>query len=243
MLSLHVYNSSRTGAERLLSKCSSYIKSSGQKLKTGIACDEAAVSTILSSLDDSALFMLKKDGSLVRISECIDLSDHDNYIVLVFEKADDMFDAVSPAVRPSGLLLESFDEKRVGKIIDEVYADYLRSHEECRSDYHFRIKGIDYSASFSNIVLIEVQSKKIKFHTSAQTYEFYDSLDAVMKEAPDYFIRIHRSYVINANFIKSVNYREKIITLNDDSTLFFSRNYIREIKDYYIRIIKENLDG
>ena len=91
------------------------------------------------------------------------------------------------------------------------------------------------NTAFSDIMMIEVQSKRVTFHTESQTYEFYDSLDAVMKEAPDCFVRIHRSIVINGNYIKSIDFNTREIVLNDDSRLFFSRNYIQEVRSWSIR--------
>lgn len=240
MLSLYVYNRDRAAAERFCSKCLSYIRENDRKIKSGCTADEEEIGRIVSMLDDAAVFMVKKDGSLRKISDIINFSEKDNYIVLVFRDTEEMFDAVTPLVRPSGLLLESFDRNRIGRVIEEIYADYMRNHIDDGIDYHFKIKGMDYTTAFSSIVLIEVQSKKIKFHTSGQTYEFYDSLDAVMKEAPDYFVRIHRSYVVNIRFIKDVNFREKTITLNDESTLFFSRHYIHELKNQFYKTIKED---
>ena len=89
-------------------------------------------------------------------------------------------------------------------------------------------------------MLIEVQSKKIKFHTDSQIFEFYDSLESVMNSAPDYFLRIHRSYVVNANYIKEVNYKERTLLMKDESQIFFSRNYCDNLKEFFKNTLKEN---
>ncbi|MDO5148450.1 MAG: LytTR family DNA-binding domain-containing protein [Oscillospiraceae bacterium] len=236
MLSLFVYNHDKERATDFSSRCDSYIKSSGKKIFVG-SCfnDEKKTADILYSLEDEAVFMLHRDGSLEKISDSINNSENHNYIVLILSTPEEMFDAVNPSVKPSGILLESFDENRIGRIIDEIYTDYMRNHNTSGGEYSFRIRGITYSAAFSDIMMIEVQSKRVTFHTESQTYEFYDSLDAVMKEAPDCFVRIHRSIVINGNYIKSIDFNTREIVLNDDSKLFFSRNYIQEVRSWSIR--------
>lgn len=236
MLSLFVYNRDKERAADFSRCCDSYIKSSGKKIYVGNCFDdENKTADILYSLEDSAVFMLHRDGSLERISGSINGAENQNYIVLILSNPEEMFEAVSPSVRPSGILLENSGEERVGKIIDEIYTDYRRSHSQSGETYSFRIRGISYSAAFSDIMIIEVQSKRVTFHTESQTYEFYDSLDAVMKEAPDCFVRIHRSIVINGNYIKSIDFNTREIILNDESRLFFSRNYIQEVRNWSIR--------
>lgn len=241
MLSLYVYNSDGEKARLFSSRCSLYIQKNEKRIEAGRCCSDAvSFEQTVYSLNDSGLFMLKKDGDFPRIAECINSSAQYNYTVFLLEKPEDMFEAVTPLLRPSGLLPESFDEARTGRVIDEIYEDYQRITDMAGGPaYHFKIKGTDYTESFPNIYLIEVQSKKITFRTAAQCYEFYDSLDSVMREAPDYFVRIHRSYVINTNYIEKVNYQDKIILLNDGQEIFFSRNYASGLKEYMYGKLKE----
>ncbi len=241
MLSLLIYSSDREKGQALNEKCSSYISKNKRMIAAGEFADSAAVlADMAAGLDDSALFMLRKDECIYQVSGLISSFEQNSYTVLVLRSADEIFDAVSPSLRPAGIVLDSFDENSTGRVIDEIYADYTRQlNLSGGPDYHFKIKGVDYCESFPNIYMIEVQSKRITFHTEAQSYEFYDSLDAVMKEAPEYFIRIHRSYVINMKFISTINFKDKTIVLKDNQKIFFSRNYAPELKNYYYKTVKE----
>jgi len=241
MLSLLVYSRDREKGKVLNDKCSSYIRKNRRMISAGECVDNTSLlGDKVAALDDSALFMLRKDEGMHQVSGIISSSEQNSYTVLVLRDADEIFDVVSPLLRPAGIVLDSFDENRTGRVIDEIYADYTRQlNLSGGPDYHFKIKGVDYCESFPNIYMIEVQSKRITFHTEAQSYEFYDSLDAVMKEAPEYFIRIHRSYVINMKFISTINFKDKTIVLKDNQKIFFSRNYAPELKNYYYKTVKE----
>lgn len=242
MLSLFVYNRDNKKAESLNEKCLAHIEKSGRQLeKNGCFCDPAKIFSVIRTWDNTSLYMLSKDSKLLRMSEAIRFSNDGNYIVLILQNAEEMFEAVTPSIRPSGILLENSDESRIAGLIDEIYADYSRMNRMADSDVLcFRSHNISYKVSYNTIITIEVQKKKVIVNTEAQMFEFYDSLDNIVQYVPDYFIRIHRSIILNTNFISMVNYSERNIKLKDGNMLFFSRSYKDEIKKYLGNTLKEN---
>lgn len=241
MLSIYVYHRDANRGDTFLHRCMYIIRKNQYRiLDGGVYSERTVFDKLVSDIDSSSLFMVGCGSDLEPIAEEINNADANSYMVVVLESFDDMYGSVKPSVRPAGLLLESSDDFFMGRVIGEIYCDYLRYVEAQEGpEYHFRIKGEDYVEYFKNIYLIEVQSKKITFRTEAQVYEFYDSLDAVMKAAPDNFIRIHRSYVVNLNCIKSISFRDKVITLLDDSEVFFARNYSSELRAQYMKSLQE----
>lgn len=241
MLSIYVYHRNREHGDTFLHRCMySVRKNQFRILDGGVYSERQSFSRLLSGIDSSSLFMVGCGEDLEPVAEEIKTVTVNNYMVIVLETYDDMYSAVKPSVRPAGILLESSDDFFIGRVIGEIYSDYMRYLGTPEGpDYHFRIKGDDYVEYFENIYLIEVQSKKITFHTEAQSYEFYDSLDAVMKAAPDYFVRIHRSFVVNMKCIKTISFRDRSITLLDDSEVFFSRNYASDLKEHYLGGMQE----
>ncbi len=241
MLSIYVYHHDTKRGETFLHRCMYIIRKNQYSiLDGGIYSERNSFDRLVEGIDSSSLFMVGCGSDLEPIAEEINNSEANSYMVVVLESFDDMYSSVKPSVRPAGILLENSDDFFMGRVIGEIYSDYMRyvANEE-GPEYRFRIKGDDYVEYFKNIYLIEVQSKKITFHTESQAYEFYDSLDAVMKAAPDNFVRIHRSYVVNLDFIKSISFRDKVITLSDDSEVFFSRNYSSALREQYMRNLQE----
>lgn len=243
MLSIFFYDKEQEKATQLDKKCTHYLEKTGKTYKEKKCySDYTNMCAMISSFTQTALYMLKNDVCLMMLSEHIKSINDMSYVVVVVESMEDIFSLNMPAVRPSGLLLENSAESNLEKVIDEIYSDYERSCDETDGlTYCFKSRGIEYKVPFCRIMLIEISCKKVLFHTESQQYEFYDTLETVMKSLPDYFIRIHRSMVVNTNFIKIVNYREKTIFMNDGSTVFFSRNYSSEIKNYMGSTLKENI--
>lgn len=243
MLSLFVYNKEHQKARDLSEKCSEYIKITGRQTeKNEFFSDCSALNSLISSFNGTSVFFLRKDLNLIQNAAHIHSVNPSSYVVMVFGNVDEITDSVTPSFRPSGILPEDAGREKVGRIIEQVYADYERSDNlkdgpVCR----FSIRGADYSIPFCQIMVIEVSAKKITLHTAAQRYEFYETLENVMKDMPDCFMRVHRSFVVNKNYISKVNYSEKTLIMNDGSSVFFSRRCGAEVKEYVTSTIKENL--
>lgn len=241
MLNLYGYNSNERNGKKFHKQCCGQIKENSLSILDGGFCsDEKQFSVLISGDGGSSLFMIKNDDRFEKIRKLIDAVEDNSYTVLVLDSFENMYGIIRPSFRPSGILLESADEERIGSLLCDIYEDYTRYIKSISTsstpvpNYRFKIRGEDFSESFGNIYMIEVQSKRITFHTAAQSYEFYDSLEAIMKQAPEYFVRIHRSYVINVKFIKSIDYHERVIVLNDGSEVFFSRNYSSDLRKCYV---------
>jgi hypothetical protein len=245
MLNLYGYNSNGLDGKRFHKRCLAQIKEKRLSIFDGGFCsDDEQFSVIISGDGGSSLFMIKNDEKFDKIRKRIDAVEDNSYTVLVLDSFEDMYGIVRPSFRPSGVLLENADEDHIGSLLRDIYEDYTRyissislssaSVQTPVQSYRFRIRGDDFTENFDNIYMIEVQSKRITFHTVSQSYEFYDSLDAIMKQAPEYFVRIHRSYVINVRFIKSIDYHERVVLMNDGSEVFFSRNYSSDLKKCYV---------
>ena len=241
MLNLYGYNSDERNGKRFHKRCREQIKEKRLSIPDGGFCSDAEqFRNAISGENESSLFMIKNDDRFEKIRKLTDAVENNSYTVLVLDSFEEMYGIVRPSFRPSGILLESADDERIGSLLSDIYEDYTRYISSISSSstpspvYQFRIRGDEFSENFDNIYMIEVQSKRITFHTVSQSYEFYDSLDAIMKQAPEYFVRVHRSYVINVRFIKSIDYHERVISMNDGSEIFFSRNYSSDLKKCYV---------
>lgn len=70
---------------------------------------------------------------------------------------------------------------------------------------------------------IKSDKNYVEFHTPDKTYLDRNRLTAVLKELPPNFIQVHRSYVINRNFIKTSNSTH--VVLDPDIEIPISRTF------------------
>ena len=87
-----------------------------------------------------------------------------------------------------------------------------------------------------DIYFFESQGRRIAIRTKAQEILIYSNFDQITEQTPDHFIRCHRGYIVNTHKIRSVNYSDNLITMNDDSIVPFSRTYRDEVREAVDRI-------
>lgn len=87
--------------------------------------------------------------------------------------------------------------------------------------------------SVENISYIESLQKKTLFHNNKKPYQTIYTLKELTNLLPSYFIRIHRSYIVNIKNIKEISrdFSSTIsITLSDNTTLPVSQSYVQKVR-------------
>ncbi len=89
-----------------------------------------------------------------------------------------------------------------------------------------------------DILFIERNQRNTYIHIGQDSYKIEKSLKHLVKELPDYFIRVHKSYLVNKNKISTIicigdrTYNIEFKTSNKVARM--SRNKYKEIKDILI---------
>lgn len=83
--------------------------------------------------------------------------------------------------------------------------------------------------SYNSILYFQSMNHKVVIHTTEGQKEFYGKLKEVEDAAPENFIRIHKSYLVNEHFIVRFQY-EKII-LQNEQILTISKSYRSAIQN------------
>lgn len=85
-----------------------------------------------------------------------------------------------------------------------------KTHEDC----HFFVKssGQQHRINFNEILFIESLKDYVNIKTENQEYIILDSLKSLENQLPENFLRIHKSFIINLNKIKSLSSKKVILT-------------------------------
>lgn len=90
--------------------------------------------------------------------------------------------------------------------------------------------------SLDEIICIETSPSehKLILHTRNRRIEFYGTLKKICEELDDSFYRIHRSCVINTNFIKEIiNKKNDLhVAMENNEKYPISKKYLKELKEY-----------
>ena len=105
--------------------------------------------------------------------------------------------------------------------LSEVEGDYLK----------IRWKNAIYMVAINEVVYIERDRRKTFVHTmNNEVYSTYMKMNEVIGTLPNYFLRVHFSYVVNLNFVKEF-YRDHV-SLYKGQFIPISRTYANNVKDY-----------
>lgn len=147
------------------------------------------------------------------------------YIILIAGMEISPVTYMKPTIMASSLLLRPLKEERVGEAVEMMLEAFKR--EEQSDDEVLVLEDQDGRVRVicRDIAYFEAREKKIYACTDTREYGFYDTLEQLNERLPDYFLRVHRSYIVNCNKIQKVALSEGLIYLEDDGIVPLSRSY------------------
>ena len=144
-----------------------------------------------------------------------------------------------------GYAMELFDNEPSGFLIKPITPEalldacrrFLQKQKENVQVYHYK-DGLETKViSLGEIVYFQSMAHKIIAHEKDGKQEFYGKLEEVEKRIPGYFIRIHKSYLVNTHFIQS--YRPDRVVLWNGEELAISRPYKEQVRAFVSKRLEE----
>ncbi len=182
----------------------------------------------------SAVYFLDCSEITDLMIERLQQSAKGSYLILMADNMKKILDTISPNIRPSGYLLLPADKEVIKDLIKSVCDEYenLTGESVC---FRFKIKSRIYSVDITNIDYFEAANKKMILRTINQEYEYYDNFENVKSFLPDYFLRTHKSFLVNMNNVKNIDFKEMWLSFKDGAVAYISRGYKKDVEDYINR--------
>ena len=159
--------------------------------------------------------------------------DADCYLVYISIHEEFVFDSMK--ARPFRFLPKNEFASRIDPCIQDILEDL---HSESENNFILLETGTTmYRYRISDIVYVQSLDKYITLFLadSQQTESIrYKLSDIEQKLLPHGFIRIHKSYLVNCSFIKSI--QPSCIILDNGNSLPVSRYRLEEIKTSFRRL-------
>ncbi len=131
----------------------------------------------------------------------------------------------------------SFLEKPVGeKLIEKCLKAVLREHKE---NVNIPVRTIDGECRFKveDILYIHAQKNYVNLHMRGIDFVGYDSLKKLEEQLQGTTMhRIHRSYLVNLQYLTSLNWVE--VNLTDGTVIPVGRMYYQSIKEAHFAYLK-----
>lgn len=150
------------------------------------------------------------------------VSCHSNYYKAAFD------------VQPFGFIDKPINEEEIIKVCDKALV-HISANIEKIDFYGDRIY---YSLRVGDIIYLESDKRIIRVVCHDKSYDLYDKLENLEKyleERTQRFLRIHKSYLVNANHIKEIGSAYVLMSNGDELTI--SRSQKNIIKEYMKGII------
>ncbi|SEP63579.1 DNA-binding response regulator, LytR/AlgR family [Lachnospiraceae bacterium RM5] len=178
--------------------------------------------------DIDVVFICIRGKNDERIEMSKDLQSYYPQLKVVFySDKDDMAEEIFKA-RPMFFLKTPFDKKKLDSVFERIIETIDSDNNNSIS---IKYKGQLYKLNFSNICYVESMARKMIFHTLKEDYESYMTWEEIEGVLPDYFIRCHRSFLVNIYKISKFC----------NEGLFLDKNQYIPVSRSYYRILKEKL--
>ncbi len=216
-----------------------YVDKTPGLVLAGLATDPLVALSELSSecapmlsfldVDMPELSGMELAGMVSLYTRVIFTTSYPEYAVQAFEK-----DATDYLLKP---ISYARFLNAVGKVKKQLMEKGL-GEPEPRSYFYIKsdVKGKMLKIMISSILYVEAAQNYVSIHCGSQKFMAYLTMEEVMDALPkDRFIRVHRSFIVSQEHIKSLEYGQ--VTLDDNTTITLGRYY----KDQLLAAMKQSL--
>ena len=132
-------------------------------------------------------------------------------VILTTSKTDYAFDAFQYNV--SDYLKKPFSFKRFQESINKVTETVPRvAPEDANEDFFIKTEGKFIRLNYQDILYIESLGDYVKYFTDSKFYLTHSTLKAVEEKMKSkFFMKVHRSFIVNLNKIKDIQDRSIVI--------------------------------
>lgn len=105
---------------------------------------------------------------------------------------------------PIDFLVKPIKKEKLFHVLDES----IKKREENRGFFEMKGKNGSLQIAYRDIICFQSKGRQIQLMGRKRTETFYGKLDEVQEKlSSDVFLRIHKSFLININYIETYNYK------------------------------------
>lgn len=159
-------------------------------------------------------------------------------LFLIADAAVSPMKYLTPDVRAASLLLSPYEQEQLRQVLQEFLRSCLGERESLETEKEFLVienREGKTLIPLRQIYYIEVRERKIFIRVKNKEYSKYDSMEHMLEQLPDWFVRCHRSFAFNAQHLERVKLSENAVYLEHGMTIPLSRSYKSAMKEYMQR--------
>ncbi len=142
---------------------------------------------------------------------------------------------IRPTIMPSGVIVKPSTPEQA----QPIFAELIRMVQNSLSDsalagefFTVNSHGVSHRIAMKDILYFESRNKKLFLCTKNVEIDFYDTLEHLLEQLPQDFIRCHKSFVINRHAVTQVSMAQNLICLDGDRVQIpISRSWKASVKE------------
>ena len=135
-----------------------------------------------------------------------------------------------------GYLVKPIKKENLGILFKKAEKNIARLK---RNNLIVHYKGVAETIPFHNIQYIESNAHQLLFYLRSDVITVYDKLDDYESKLQPGFVRIHKSFLVNMDYIKRIERNE--VTLKSGKALPISKTRSQYVRDCYFNYMEEEL--
>lgn len=169
----------------------------------------------------------------IDIADAIRNECGNNTIQIIYISAKQKYVMQLFRTRPIDFLLKPFSYDDVSRVIQEC----IKIIDFENKVFEFQKGKIIYRIPYKDILYFESDNRIVNIVTFKETHKFYGTLASVKNSSKYDFVFIHKSFLINYQYIKKIEYEQ--ITMANDKVLPISQSRRKEVRAYFFELEKK----
>lgn len=133
-------------------------------------------------------------------------------------------------------VLKSEIDSRLPKALEKAYSEYVK----LQSNYiNISYQNTNHRIALYHITYVESYGRYLHINTTDASHQYIDTLKNLSKNLFGDFIQIHKSYIINMNYISSLNRTNCILKCG--TNLPISYTYSKKVLEAYITFVSNKI--
>lgn len=190
---------------------------------------EEALNVIHSeNIDLLIIDIVLKDDNGIFLAEDIQKNQSNIKIIFITGYGNVYYENIYEHITQQGFLEKPIQYNILNFFIKQAENEYKKKTAKLKISYDFK----EYLITIDDILYIQSSKRVCEIITNDKTYRCYKKLSDFLKELPEYFVRCHQSYIVNAKYITS--YQSGQFTLTTGAIIPISDSYAKDAKNLYL---------
>ena len=205
----------------------------GYDAQVGIATSD--VDTLLDYIDENKTDVLILDINLKANQSGLEIAskvrEKNKNTYFIFTTAHLEYAMMAYKFKTFDYLAKPVTSERLEETIVRLFEDIYGLPKQ-----YLKIDNKKTIIDVAEILYIKRDGMKLVFHTKSRDYETYSSFNKIQNSLPLYFVRTHKSFIVNMNNIVNLDPVANLIYFNNGSTCDIGPKYkkdlIKEVNSY-----------